>query len=134
MTYGDGVSDIDISASVRFHNDHGKKCTVTAVTPPGRFGSLEIDEGMNVVGFHEKIVSAQHTINGGFFVLDPSVAKYIRDENSVWEQEPMIKLAKSREVKAWKHDGFWQPMDTLRDKRYLENLWEGGVPPWKTWT
>lgn len=132
LTYGDGLSDVDVSASIEFHNSHGKKGTVTAVTPPGRFGVLDVTSDNSVTGFREKIASDQYRINGGFFVLDPSVRDYIEDDATVWEQEPMGRLATDGQMKAWHHEGFWQPMDTLRDKRYLENLWDSGNPPWRS--
>lgn len=131
LTYGDGLSDVDISASIQYHRDHGKLATVTAVTPPGRFGVLDIDELYNVSGFREKIASDQYRINGGFFVLEPEVKNYILNDITVWERDPLIKLANDRQLKAWNHDGFWQPMDTLRDKQVLEELWSSGNPPWK---
>lgn len=131
LTYGDGLSDLDISASIAFHKSHGKLATVTAVTPPGRFGVLDIDETNHVTGFREKIASDQYRINGGFFVLDPKVADFIENDTTVWEQGPMRGLAEAGELKAWNHEGFWQPMDTLRDKMYLENLWNSGNPPWR---
>ena len=131
LTYGDGLSDVDISGSIDFHAAHGKLCTVTAVTPPGRFGVLDITPNDDVIGFREKIASDQYRINGGFFVLDPGVKDFITDDSTVWEQEPMQKLADASQMKAWNHDGFWQPMDTLRDKRYLESLWDSGNPPWR---
>jgi len=131
MTYGDGLSNVDISASIAFHKAHGKLATVTAVTPPGRFGVLDIHNENEVAGFREKIASDQYRINGGFFVLDPKVVNFIEDDATVWEQGPMRGFAEAGELKAWNHDGFWQPMDTLRDKVYLENLWNSGNPPWK---
>ncbi len=131
LTYGDGLSDVDITASIAFHKSHGKLATVTAVTPPGRFGVLEISDDNQVTGFREKIASDQYRINGGFFVLDPDVKKYINGDETVWEQEPMNRLASDGELRAWNHDGFWQPMDTLRDKMLLENLWKSGNPPWR---
>lgn len=132
LTYGDGLGNIDITASIDFHKAHGKKCTVTAVTPPGRFGVLDVMHDNTVKGFREKIASDQYRINGGFFVLDPSVRDYIADDTTVWEQEPMARLAADSQMKAWNHEGFWQPMDTLRDKRYLEALWSSGNPPWRS--
>lgn len=131
LTYGDGLSDIDITASIAFHKAHGKLATVTAVTPPGRFGVLDIGERNSVLGFREKIASDQYRINGGFFVLHPKVCDYIIGDATVWEQEPMQQLAADGQLKAWEHNGFWQPMDTLRDKRQLESLWESGSPPWR---
>ena len=130
LTYGDGLSDLDISASIAFHKNHGKLATVTAVTPPGRFGLLDINDKHEVVGFREKIVSDQYKVNGGFFVLEPPVKNYIKGDATVWEKEPMLKLAKERQIRAWQHDGFWQPMDTLRDKQSLDALWQTGNPPW----
>lgn len=132
LTYGDGLGNIDVSSSIQFHRTHGKKCTVTAVTPPGRFGILDVTPDNTITGFREKIASDQYRINGGFFILDPSVRDYIDEDATVWEQEPMGRLAAEGQMKAWNHDGFWQPMDTLRDKRYLEKLWESGNPPWRS--
>ncbi|MFX0543391.1 glucose-1-phosphate cytidylyltransferase [Roseovarius sp. S4756] len=132
LTYGDGLSNVDISASIAFHKAHGKLATVTAVTPPGRFGVLDIDGENRVTGFREKIASDQYRINGGFFVLNPKVRDYIKDDETVWEQDPMRRLAADGELQAWDHGGFWQPMDTLRDKLYLESLWDSGNPPWRS--
>ena len=131
LTYGDGLSNVDIGASIEFHKSHGKLVTVTAVTPPGRFGVLDVDEMNSVVGFREKIASDQYQINGGFFVLDPQVVDYIDGDESVWEQDPMNRIASAGQMKAWKHDGFWQSMDTLREKQLLESYWQSGNPPWK---
>lgn len=130
MTYGDGLSDINISGLIKFHQSHGKLATVTAVTPPGRFGILDIDEDDSVSGFQEKVASDQYRINGGFFVLDPKVKDFIEGDRTTWEQAPMRDLAAVGELKAWNHVGFWQPMDTLREKRLLEDLWKSGNPPW----
>lgn len=132
LTYGDGLGDIDITASIEFHNAHGKKCIVTAVTPPGRFGVLDVTDDDTVNGFREEIASDQYRINGGFFVLDPSVREYIKDDATIWENEPMRRLAADGQMKAWNHEGFWQPMDTLRDKHHLEELWATGNPPWRS--
>ena len=132
LTYGDGLSDVDITASIDFHNKHGKMATVTAVTPPGRFGILDINESNEVTGFREKIASDQYRINGGDFVLNSNIDSVINGDSSIWEHEPMQKLAHTKELIAWNHDGFWQPMDTLRDKRLLEEIWENGKPPWRT--
>ena len=132
LTYGDGVSDVDITASIDFHREHGKLATVTAVTPPGRFGVLDVQNDATVCGFREKIASDQYKINGGFFVLNPKIIDFIEDDNSIWEAEPLLNLAQRNELKAWHHDGFWQPMDTLRDKQYLESLWSKGNAPWIT--
>ena len=132
FTYGDGVSDIDITASVKFHRQHGKMATLTAVYSPGRFGALEIKENI-VESFQEKPRGDGALINGGFFVLSPKVLDYIEDNNTVWEQEPLKILAENRELMAFQHPGFWQPLDTLRDKNYLEELWAKGKAPWKIW-
>lgn len=132
LTYGDGVGDIDITASLDFHNSHGKFATMTATYPPGRFGALEINKG-KVESFREKPKGDGALINGGFFVLSPKVLDYISDDSTVWEQEPLMGLAADNELMAFEHDGFWQPMDTLRDKHLLENLWDSNEAPWKTW-
>ena len=131
LTYGDGLSNVDIASSINFHKKHGKLATVTAVTPPGRFGVLDIDSESRVNGFREKHVSDDYRINGGFFVLNRSVCKFIEDDSTIWEQEPMKQLAMADELRAWIHDGFWQPMDTLREKTLLEKLWDSGNPPWR---
>lgn len=132
MTYGDGVGDVDITALIAFHKAQGRKATVTAVTPPGRFGVLDI-AGDRVTGFREKIAADQYKINAGFFVLEKSALHYIDGPQSTWEQEPMIALAAEGELAAFQHDGFWQPMDTLRDKTKLNDLWTSGQAPWKVW-
>lgn len=132
LTYGDGVGDIDIQSSLDFHKSHGKAATMTAAYPPGRFGALEISQGQ-VKSFREKPKGDGALINGGFFVLSPKVLDYINDDNTVWEQEPLMGLAADNELMAFEHDGFWQPMDTLRDKHLLEKLWESNEAPWKTW-
>jgi glucose-1-phosphate cytidylyltransferase len=132
LTYGDGVSDVDISALVDFHNGHGKAATVTATYPPGRFGALEIVDH-KVESFQEKPRGDGALINGGFFVLKPEVLGYIKDDLTLWEQEPLRGLAADGELMAYEHAGFWQPMDTLRDKNYLEELWDSGTAPWKKW-
>lgn len=132
LTYGDGVGDIDITASIAFHKAQGRKATVTAVTPPGRFGVLDID-GTQVTGFREKIAADQYKINAGFFVLEKSVLDYIDGPHSTWEQEPMQQLAADGEMSAFLHQGFWQPMDTLRDKNKLNGFWAAGKAPWKVW-
>jgi len=133
LTYGDGVSDVDINSLVKFHQASRKKATVTAVPSPGRFGVLELGASGQVDKFQEKPDNEMGWINGGFFVLEPSVLDYIDDSQSVWEKEPLERLANDGELGAFKHTGFWQPMDTLRDKRELESLWESGQAPWKTW-
>lgn len=132
FTYGDGVSNVDISASIAFHKAHGKQATVTAVLPPGRFGVLSM-EGDTVKGFVEKPRGEGGFINGGFFVLSPQVLDLIDGDATSWEQEPMGKLARSGNLRAFEHHGFWQPMDTLREKNMLEDLWASGKAPWKTW-
>ncbi len=132
MTYGDGVGDVDIAKLVDFHSGHGRKATVTATTAPGRFGALRM-QGTTVEGFQEKPVGDGAWINGGFFVLSPDVLNLINGDSIVWEREPMEKLAASGELAAYKHPGFWQPMDTLREKNQLEALWESGKAPWKVW-
>jgi glucose-1-phosphate cytidylyltransferase len=132
LTYGDGVSDLDIGTLVKFHKSHGKLATVTAVRPPARFGGLELD-GDEVRYFAEKKQASEGWINGGFFVLQPQVLDYIASDLTLWEKEPLERLAAEGQLRAFRHEGFWQPMDTLRDLRNLESLWAGGSPPWKTW-
>lgn len=132
FTYGDGVGDIDISETIRFHKSHGKAATLTATYPPGRFGALDIRQGQ-VMNFKEKPKGDGAMINGGFFVLSPKVLDYLTDESTIWEQEPLNNLASDDQLMAYEHYGFWQPMDTLRDKNHLEELWESGNAPWKTW-
>lgn len=132
FTYGDGVGDIDISASIEFHKQHGKAATLTATYPPGRFGALDI-KNHQVLNFKEKPKGDGAMINGGFFVLKPSVLQYIQGDQTIWEQEPLMKLAESGQLMAFEHQGFWQPMDTLRDKHLLEELWASGKAPWKKW-
>lgn len=132
FTYGDGVSDVDISSLVSYHKSHGKEATLTATFPPGRFGALDIAD-KQILSFKEKPKGDGAMINGGFFVLSPNVIKRIESDNTVWEQEPLMGLAEDGELMAFEHDGFWQPMDTLRDKQHLESLWAKGAAPWKTW-
>jgi glucose-1-phosphate cytidylyltransferase len=132
FTYGDGVADVDIGALIKFHKQHGKRATVTAVQPPGRYGSLNMD-GDEVRGFVEKPLGDGGWINGGFFVLSPSCLDLVTDDASSWESEPLSKLASQGELMAFEHNGFWQPMDTLRDKNQLEDLWQSGTAPWKIW-
>jgi glucose-1-phosphate cytidylyltransferase len=132
FTYGDGVAGIDISDLVAFHRGHGKKATITAVAPPGRFGAIEFDGGDFVQSFREKPDGDGGMINGGFFVAHPSVLDYIDGPDTAWEQEPLERLAAEGELVAYRHHGFWQPMDTLRDKIHLEELWRDGAP-WKCW-
>ncbi len=133
FTYGDGVGDVDITASLAFHRAHGKAATLTATYPPGRFGALDIREGQ-VRSFVEKPRGDGGLINGGFFVLSPEVLKHLANDQTVWEQEPLTNLARDGQLMAYEHTGFWQPMDTLRDKTYLESLWESGKAPWKCWS
>jgi len=132
LTYGDGVSDVDISASIDFHKNHGKKATLTATYPPARFGALDL-QGQQVRSFMEKPRGEGGLVNGGFFVLNPSVLQLLHDDSTVWEQQPLAQLATDGELMAFEHDGFWQPMDTLRDKVLLEDLWASGKAPWKKW-
>ena len=132
FTYGDGVADVDIDALIKFHQKQGLKATLTAVQPPGRFGSI-ISEHGKVLSFEEKPQGDGSWINGGFFVLDPSVIEYINGDQSIWEQEPLNCLANQGQLSAYHHQGFWQPMDTFRDKKYLEKLWQAGNAPWKIW-
>jgi glucose-1-phosphate cytidylyltransferase len=132
FTYGDGVSDLDIGASIAFHHKHGKLATVTAVQPPGRYGAINRD-GDQVTGFTEKPRGDGGVINGGFFVLSPKCLDFIDGDTSSWEGEPLVELAQSGQMMAFEHTGFWQPMDTLRDKNLLEDLWATGKAPWKTW-
>lgn len=136
MTYGDGVSDIDIGELVAFHESHKVMATVTAVRQPGRFGALSLihDGSSRVSGFREKAQDDGGYINGGFFVLEPGVLDFIEDDDTVWENEPMDALVERGQLVAYRHDGFWQNMDTLRDRAILEKLWESGSPPWKIWT
>jgi glucose-1-phosphate cytidylyltransferase len=132
FTYGDGVSDINVSDLVAFHSATGKLATVTAVQPPGRYGALEIDSNL-VTNFREKPVGDDAWINGGFFVLEPQVLDYIADDSTSWEDAPVQTLAIEGQLAAYRHAGFWQSMDTLRDKRLLEELWSAGAAPWKQW-
>ncbi len=132
FTYGDGVSDLNISELIQFHKKHGKDATLVAAYPPGRFGALNIHEG-KVMQFTEKPRGDGTLINGGFFVLSPNVLDRITGDDCTWEQEPLKSLAKEKNLMAFEHKGFWQPMDTLRDKKYLQELWDKGEAPWKTW-
>jgi glucose-1-phosphate cytidylyltransferase len=132
MTYGDGVGDVDIKGLVEFHRKNRKMATLTSVQPSGRFGALQID-GNSVTSFHEKPNGDGAWINGGFFVLEPDVFEFIEGDHSTWEQEPLKQLAIGDHLCAFKHSGFWQPMDTLRDKQLLEDLWDVGKAPWKIW-
>ncbi len=132
FTYGDGVGDMDITATIAFHKSHGKAATLTATYPPGRFGALEI-KNSQVKSFREKPKGDGAMINGGFFVLSPSVLKHIADDTTIWEQYPLSILAETGQLMAYEHAGFWQPMDTLRDRQLLESLWMTGKAPWKIW-
>ncbi|TWB24556.1 glucose-1-phosphate cytidylyltransferase [Nitrospirillum amazonense] len=133
MTYGDGVSDIDIAALAAFHTSHGKLATITAVRPPSRFGVLDIDGENQVRSFREKPANEIGWVNGGFFLLSPQVINLIDGDTSVWEHEPLEALAEQRQLNAFHHEGFWQPMDTLRDKNFLEDRWASGKAEWKVW-
>jgi glucose-1-phosphate cytidylyltransferase len=131
LTYGDGVADVDVSALVAFHRDQGRMATVTAVQPPGRFGALEV-AGARVTGFAEKPHGDGGWINGGFFVLAPEVERYLGGDDTIWERGPLEGLARDGELAVYQHDGFWQPMDTQRDMRQLQEMWESGDAPWTT--
>jgi glucose-1-phosphate cytidylyltransferase len=133
MTYGDGVADVHLDDLLAFHRASGKAATVTAVQPLGRFGVMRLDDDATVRAFEEKPQGEGGWINGGFFVLEPSVLDRISDEDVMFEHAPLEGLAADGELAAYRHDGFWQPMDTLRDKRHLEDLWENGTAPWKSW-
>jgi glucose-1-phosphate cytidylyltransferase len=133
MTYGDGVADVNIHQLVEFHGENGKLATVTAVQPPGRFGTLEISDEGQVNAFLEKPKGDGGYINAGFFVLEPETLDFIKDDQTIWERKPMESLAKEKQLMAFQHGGFWQPMDTLRDKTHLEDLWASGKAPWKVW-
>jgi glucose-1-phosphate cytidylyltransferase len=132
FTYGDGVSDIDISAKIAFHREHGKLATVTAVRPPSRFGGLALENG-RVAHFEEKPQIGEGWINGGYFVLQPKVLDYISGDDVLWERGPLETLAAMNQLHAYRHEGFWQPMDTVRDRSLLESLWQSGNAPWKVW-
>jgi glucose-1-phosphate cytidylyltransferase len=132
FTYGDGLGDVDITASIAFHRSHGKAATLTATYPPGRFGAVDVREN-RVMSFKEKPKGDGALVNCGFFVLSPKVLGYLKDDHTVWEQEPLMRLAKESQLMAFEHKGFWHPMDTLRDKQLLEDLWERNAAPWKTW-
>jgi glucose-1-phosphate cytidylyltransferase len=132
VTYGDGLSNVNIQSSIEFHKSHNKYATMTTTYPPGRFGAVELS-GNLVSSFHEKPRGDGGMINGGFFVLSPKIFNYIEGDDSIWEQDPLQKLSNDSQLMAWKHEGFWQPMDTLRDKHSLEDLWETGNAPWKLW-
>lgn len=133
LTYGDGVANVDIKALVEHHKKTGKLCTVTSVQPSGRFGAINLNESDNVISFTEKPKGDGAWINGGFFVCEPGVIDYIEGDSTVWEKEPLERIAQEGEMGAFKHQGFWKPMDTLRDKVELDKDWQNGTAPWKTW-
>lgn len=133
MTYGDGVSNVDIAELVKFHKSHGKDATLTSTQPSGRFGALNLNSKEEVISFQEKPAGDGSWINAGFFVLEPSVFKYLDGDDTIWERKPLESLASTNELVAYKHHDFWQPMDTLRDKNHLEELWSTGKAPWKLW-
>ena len=132
FTYGDGVSDLNIKDLIAFHRKSGRQATLTAIQPPGRYGALELSETA-VKGFQEKPIGEGGWVNGGFFVLSPKVFGLLSGDDTIWERDPLERLAKSGQLSAYKHSGFWQAMDTLRDKNHLEELWEAGEAPWKVW-
>lgn len=134
LTYGDGLSDVDITELINFHREQRTLATLTAVQPVGRFGAFNLDaDDTRIDSFREKPHGDRAWVNGGFFVLEPAVIDYIKDDNTVWEREPMERLAEEDKLSAYRHEGFWQPMDTLRDKNVLEELWQSGAAPWRTW-
>ena len=133
FTYGDGVSNVDITESIIFHQKHGKLATITSVQPPGRYGSIKCNNNNEISDFLEKPIGDGGLINGGFFVLSPAVLKHIKSDQTSWESEPLSNLASIGEAMAFIHKGFWQPMDTMRDKTQLEDLWNNGKAPWKIW-
>jgi glucose-1-phosphate cytidylyltransferase len=133
LTYGDGVSNVEIDKLVAFHRSHGRKATLTAVRPPARFGALDIADDCTVKTFREKPIGDNAYINGGFFVLSRDVLDYVESDETIWERAPLERLAGEGNLRAFRHNGFWQPMDTMRDKEYLDGLWEKGDAPWKVW-
>ena len=133
FTYGDGVGDINITQLIKFHKEHGRQATLTATRPPGRYGALKFGENNSVVSFQEKPEGDGSWINGGFFILKPDTLKLIKDDQSSWEGEPLTELANNGQLSAFQHHGFWQPMDTLREKNILNTLWDKGQAPWKIW-
>jgi glucose-1-phosphate cytidylyltransferase len=133
LTYGDGLADVNIRNTIKFHQKHGKAATMLAVKPPGRFGVLEIDANATVQSFSEKPSNEFGWINGGFFVLNKKIFSYIKDNQTIWERDPLERLATDQELTAYKHEGFWQPVDTLREKKLLEKMWQEETPPWKVW-
>ena len=134
FTYGDGVSDVNVRELLAFHRQHGKQATLTAAYPPGRFGALDIHANNQVMSFKEKPKGDGGMINAGFFVLSPKVIEFIENDATIWEREPLENLAATEQLMAYQHEGFWQPMDTLRDKNHLEELWQSGKAPWKVWS
>jgi glucose-1-phosphate cytidylyltransferase len=132
VTYGDGLGDVDIGRLVKFHRGHGKIATVTAVHPPSRFGALTIEDGI-VREFSEKPQTNEGWINGGFFVFEPAIFDYLKEDSDILERDPLERLVRDGQIMAYRHSGFWQPMDTIREKQVLESLWASGDPPWKTW-
>jgi glucose-1-phosphate cytidylyltransferase len=133
LTYGDGVGNVDLGGLLKYHKGHGKLATVTAVQPLGRFGALNVNENGSIAGFQEKPKGDGSWINGGFFVLEPKVINYIENDATIWERSPLERLARKGQLMAFEHHGYWKPMDTLRDKIELENLWSNGKAPWKVW-
>jgi glucose-1-phosphate cytidylyltransferase len=133
FTYGDGVADVDIGRLVAFHRSHGRNATLTATRAPARFGALEIGASSAVTAFREKPVGEGALVNGGFFVLSPKVLELVVNDETIWEREPLERLAATDQLRAYQHDGFWQPMDTVRDRQMLEELWQAGRAPWKVW-
>jgi glucose-1-phosphate cytidylyltransferase len=133
LTYGDGVGNVNVAELLRFHRSHGKYATITAVRPPGRCGNLTIDEHENLISFEEKPHGDNSWINGGFFVLEPGIFDYIEGDNILWEKQPLVNLANDGQLVAFKHYGFWKPMDTLRDKRELDESWQSEKAEWKVW-
>jgi len=132
FTYGDGVADVDVGASIDFHKEHGKEATMTTSFPPGRFGAIKV-EGNRVLSFKEKPQGDGALVNAGFFVLSPKVLDRIKDDSTTWEQEPLLSLTEDDQLMSYQHKGFWQPMDTLYDKTSLESLWSDGTAPWRVW-
>jgi glucose-1-phosphate cytidylyltransferase len=133
LTYGDGLSDVNIRETIDFHRSHGKKATMTTVQPAGRFGAIDLDQDLQIKAFKEKPSEGSGWINGGFFVLNRDIFNYINGDTMLWEKEPLEKLAQESELMAFQHNGFWQPIDTLREKIEIEKLWQSGSAPWKQW-
>jgi glucose-1-phosphate cytidylyltransferase len=133
FTYGDGVADIDVGKLVEFHRSHGRHATLTATRAPARFGAIEVNASAAVTAFREKPVGEGSLVNGGFFVLSPRVLALLPGDETIWEREPLERLASDDQLRAYRHEGFWQPMDTLRDRQMLEELWQSGKAPWKAW-